>query len=310
MVRKKTSVEATVSEFFNEGKKEISDDLFDLSNSSGLVNISLSRILRDKNQPRKTFDDKTIEELANSIKEQGIINPITVRPQGKNFIIIAGERRFLAASLAGLKTVPALIKQVSKNDVMLISLIENLQREDLNSIDRAEGIKALKVNLGLPWNQIGKKLGLSKQRILDLVGLLELPDEIKKDIRNKKLTEKHGRALRKLKDDKDKILKVSKIIKEEKLSGDKTLKLTKEIKSRFGSYRLDDLAHANSISGPTPNPFTNAINICQAFLIAIKDLRNNNAHQEELQLEHKKELKEILLAVTSQIQDFIKTYDL
>ncbi|MBM3710685.1 MAG: ParB/RepB/Spo0J family partition protein, partial [Actinobacteria bacterium] len=134
MVRKKTSVEATVSEFFNEGKKEISDDLFDLSNSSGLVNISLSRILRDKNQPRKTFDDKTIEELANSIKEQGIINPITVRPQGKNFIIIAGERRFLAASLAGLKTVPALIKQVSKNDVMLISLIENLQRENLNSI--------------------------------------------------------------------------------------------------------------------------------------------------------------------------------
>jgi len=310
MVRKKTSVEQTVSEFFNEGKKEISDDLFDLSNSNGLVNISLSRIVRDKNQPRKTFDDKTIEELASSIKEQGIINPITVRPQGKNFIIIAGERRFLAASLAGLKTVPALIKQVSKNDVMLISLIENLQREDLNSIDRAEGIKALKVNLGLPWNQIGKKLGLSKQRILDLVGLLDLPDEIKKDIRNKKLTEKHGRALRKLKDDKDKLLKISNIIKEEKLSGDKTLELTKEIKSRFGSYRLDDLAHADSISGPAPNPFAKVINTCQAFLTAIKDLRDNNAPQEELQLEHKKELKEMLLAVTSQIQDFIKTYDL
>jgi len=310
MVRKKTSVEQTVSEFFNEGKKEISDDLFDLSNSSGLVNISLSRILRDKNQPRKTFDDKTIEEFASSIKEQGIINPITVRPHGSNFIIIAGERRFLAASRAGLKTVPALIKKVSKNDVMLISLIENLQREDLNSIDKAEGIKALKVNLGLPWNQIGKKLGLSKQRVLDLVGLLELPDEIKKDIRNKKLTEKHGRALRKLKDDKDKILKVSNIIKEEKLSGDKTLELTKEIKSRFGSYRLDDLAHADSISRPAPNPFGKVINSCQALIIAIKDFRNNNASQEELQLEHKKELKEVFLAVTSQIQDFIKTYDL
>ena len=91
---------------------------------------------------------------------------------------------------------------------MLISLIENLQREDLNSIDRAERIKTLKVNLDLPWTEVGKKIGLSKQRILDLVGLLELPDEIKKDIRSKKLTEKHGRALRKLKDDKDKILKV------------------------------------------------------------------------------------------------------
>jgi len=310
MVKKKTSVDKTVSEFFKEDKKEIADDLFDLSNSNNLINISLSRIVRDKDQPRKTFDSKTIDELASSIKEQGIINPITVRPHGSNFIIIAGERRFLAAGRAGLKTVPALIKKVSKNDVMLISLIENLQREDLNSIDRAEGIKALKVNLGLPWNQIGKKLGLSKQRILDLVGLLELPEEIKKDIRNKKLTEKHGRALRKLKDDKDKLLEVSKIIKEEKLSGDKTLELAKEVKSRFGSYRLDDLVHANSIARPKQNPFSKVINTCQTFLSAIKVLRNNNAPLEELTAEHKIELKEMLDSLTSQIEDFIKTYNL
>jgi len=309
MVRKKASVEATVSEFFRQDKKEIADDLFDLSNSNNLINISLSRIVRDKNQPRKTFDDKTIEELASSIKEQGIINPITVRPHGSNFIIIAGERRFLAASRAGLKTIPALIKKVSKNDVMLISLIENLQREDLNSIDRAEGIKALKVNLGLPWNQIGKKLGLSKQRILDLVGLLELPDEIKKDIRNKKLTEKHGRALRKLKDDKDKILEVSKIIKEEKLSGDKTLELAKEVKNRFGSYR-PDLTQENPIASPKQNPFSKIINTCQNFLSAIKDLRNNNVPQEELTAEHKKELKEMLATATSQIENITKTYNL
>ncbi len=309
MVRKKTSVEDTVSEFFKEEKREIADDLFDLSNSNNLVNIPLSRIVRDKNQPRKTFDNKTIIELASSIKEQGIINPITVRPQGNKFIIIAGERRFLAASRAGLKTVPAQIRKVSKNDVMLISLIENLQREDLNSIDRAEGIKALKVNLGLPWNQIGKKLGLSKQRILDLVGLLDLPDEIKKDIRDKKLTEKHGRALRKLKDDKDKILEVSEIIKKEKLSGDKTLKLAKEVKSRFGSYRLD-LAQKNLIESSKKNPFSKIINTCQPFLSAIKDLRNNNASVEELTAEQKKELKEMFDSLTSQIEDFVKTYNL
>jgi ParB family transcriptional regulator, chromosome partitioning protein len=309
MVRKKISVEKTISEFFKEEKREIADDLFDLSNSNNLVNISLSRIVRDKNQPRKTFDNKTIIELASSIKEQGIINPITVRPQGNKFIIIAGERRFLAASRAGLKTVPAQIRKVSKNDVMLISLIENLQREDLNSIDRAEGIKALKVNLGLPWNQIGKKLGLSKQRILDLVGLLDLPDEIKKDIRDKKLTEKHGRALRKLKDDKDKILEVSEIIKKEKLSGDKTLKLAKEVKSRFGSYRLD-LAQKNLIESSKKNPFSKIINTCQPFLSAIKDLRNNNASVEELTAEQKKELKEMFDSLTSQIEDFVKTYNL
>jgi ParB family chromosome partitioning protein len=217
MVKKKTSVEDAVSEFFKEEKKELSDDLFDASNLNGLVNISISRITRDKNQPRKTFNSDTLKELASSIKEQGIINPITVRPYGNKFIIIAGERRFLAARQAGLKVIPAQIRRVSKNDVMLISLIENLQREDLNSIDKAEGIKALKVNLGLPWTEIGKKLGLSKQRILDLVGLLDLPKEIKEDIRSKKLTEKHGRALRKLKNDKDEIIRVSKIVKEEKL---------------------------------------------------------------------------------------------
>jgi ParB family transcriptional regulator, chromosome partitioning protein len=192
---------------------------------------------------------------------------------------------------------------------MLISLIENIQREDLNSIDRAEGIKALKVNLGLPWNQIGEKLGLSKQRILDLVGLLDLPDEIKKDIRDKKLTEKHGRALRKLKDDKDKLLEVSKIIKEEKLSGDKTLELAKEVKNRFGSYR-PNLAKEDPIESPKQNPFSKIINTCQIFLSAIKDLRNNNAPIEELTVEHKKELKEVLAAVTGQIEDFVKTYNL
>jgi ParB family transcriptional regulator, chromosome partitioning protein len=309
MVKKKTSVEKTISEFFNEEKKEIADDLFDVSNSNNLVNISLSRIVRDKNQPRKTFDNKTIDELASSIKEQGIINPITVRPQGNKFIIIAGERRFLAASRAGLKAVPAQIRKVSKNDVMLISLIENLQREDLNSIDRAEGIKALKVNLGLPWNQIGKKLGLSKQRVLDLVGLLDLPDEIKKDIRNKKLTEKHGRALRKLKDDKDKILEISKIIKKEKLSGDKTLKLAKEVKSRFGSYRLD-LAQGTSGESSKRNPFNKVIYTCQNFIAAIRDLKTKFSPEEEITGKDKRKLKEMLNAVTAQIEDYIKTYNL
>ena len=100
MNRKMNSVEDVVSQFFNEKKKELSDDLFNANTSSGLVNISLSRIVEDKNQPRKTFSSKTINELASSIKEQGIINPITVRPMGKKYVIIAGERRFLASQQA------------------------------------------------------------------------------------------------------------------------------------------------------------------------------------------------------------------
>jgi ParB family chromosome partitioning protein len=309
VAKKKTSVEDTISEFFKEKKKEHSSDLFDIGNSTGLVNIFLSRIAQDKNQPRKTIDSRTIKELAGSIKEQGIINPITVRLYGKKYIVIAGERRFLAAKEAGLKTVPALIRKVSKNDVMLISLIENLQREDLNSIDRAEGIKALKVNLGLPWTEVARKLGLSKQRVLDLVGLLNLPDEIKEDIRSRKLTEKHGRALRKLKDSKEEVLKVSKIIKEEKLSGDETLKLAKEVKSRFGSCRPDPGAETFKVE-PVRNPVWKVIEVCENLLSEIKNAEATFLLHTEMTGEDKKELKEMFSTVTGEIEDFIRTYNL
>lgn len=309
MVKKKTSVEDTIDEFFKEKKRQYSSDLFDASSLKGLVNISLSRIAKDKNQPRKTIDNRTIKELAGSIKEQGIINPITVRPYGKKYIVVAGERRFLAAKEAGLKTVPALVRKVSKNDVMLISLIENLQREDLNSIDRAEGIKALKVNLGLPWKEVAGKLGLSKQRVLDLVGLLNLPDEIKEDIRSKKLTEKHGRALRKLKDSKDEVLKISKIVKEEKLSGDETLKLAKEVKSRFGTCRPDPGA-GNIKVKPEQNPAWKVVKVCENLLSEIKDTAAGFPFHTEMTREDKKELKEMFYAVTGKIEDFIRTYDL
>jgi len=309
VAKKKTSVEDTIDEFFKGKKRQHSSDLFDVSTSKGLINISLSRIVKDKNQPRKTIDSSTIKELASSIKEQGIINPITVRPYGGKYIIVAGERRFLAAKEAGLKTVPALIRKVSKNDVMLISLIENLQREDLNSIDRAEGIKALKVSLSLPWTEVARKLGLSKQRVLDLVGLLNLPDEIKEDIRSRKLTEKHGRALRKLKDSKDEVLKISKIIKEKKLSGDQTLKLAKEVKSRFGSCRPDPGAESFKVE-PGLNPAWKVIKVCENLLSEIKDASASFPLHTEMTGEDKKELKEMFLAVTGKIEDFIRTYNL
>jgi len=309
VAKKKTSVEDTVADFFKEKKRQHTSDLFDASASIGLVNISLSSIVKDKNQPRKTIDSKTIKELASSIKEQGIINPITVRPYGKKYIVIAGERRFLAAKLAGLKTVPALVRKVSKNDVMLISLIENLQREDLNSIDRAEGIKALKESLSLPWTEVAGKLGLSKQRVLDLVGLLNLPDEIKEDIRSRKLTEKHGRALRKLKDRKDEVLKVSKIVKEEKLSGDQTLKLAKEVKSRFGSCRPDPGASSLKVK-PERNPAWKVIKVCENLLSEIKNAKTSFPFHTEMTEEDKKELKDMFNTVTGEIEDFIKTYNL
>ena len=311
MDRKKTSVEDTAAKLFKEKRKELSDDLFDAGTSSGMVNISLSRIVGDKNQPRKTFDKRTIKELASSIKEQGIINPIMVRPYGKKYVIIAGERRYLAAREAGLKRVPALIRKVSKKDVILISLIENIHREDLNDIDKASALRELKVNLGLPWTAIGKKLGLSKQRILDLVGLLGLPDEIKEDIRSRKLTEKHGRALRKLKGSSDEMAKISKIAKEKKLSGDETLKLAGEVKNRFrGSSSKIDWRTDSFTGKPGRSPAWKVIKECENLKLELKNVRTSYQFHTEMTKEDKKDLKEMLHTVIGKIEDFIKTYKL
>lgn len=305
MGKMKPSVGDAVAKLIKEKKKKIPDDWFDINTSKGLVNIPLSQIIEDKNQPRKTFNSETIKELANSIKEQGVINPITVRPKGSKYVIIAGERRFLAAQEAGLKSIPALIRKASKDDVMLLSLIENIQREDLNDIDRASALKKLKESTGFTWEIIGSKLGLSKRRVLALVDLLDLPEEIKEDIRSKKLTEKHGRALRQLKDNKDEILKVSKIVKEEKLSGDETIKLVKEVKkSRYGKIIDFDLTEFNKRKNLTSKVIDNG----WLFLDDLEKIENLDGS--EILKEERDRLARTLNSIVLKIKNIIEGLNL
>ena len=234
MAKKKPSIAGKIDEIFKEKEEELSDDLFDVNTVKGMVNISLSRLIPNPNQPRKTFYEQTILELAKSIKEQGVLSPIIVRPKGDKYEIIAGERRYKAAGEAGLKEIPALIRKVSNGEARIISLIENIQREDLNDIDRASALKDLKKSLNLSWVELGKKIGLSKRRVLELVSLLDLPDEVKEDIRQKKLTAKHGRALR-LVIDKPEVLRDSyNFIKENNLASKESLELIKAIKGAPG----------------------------------------------------------------------------
>lgn len=304
----KPSVGDAVAKLIKEKKKKIPDDWFDINTSKGLVNISLSHIVANKDQPRKTFNDETIQELANSIKEQGVISPIMVRPKGRKYEIIAGERRYKAAIKAGLGEIPALIRKVSNGDARIISLIENIQREDLNDIDRASALREIKVNLGLPWTAIGKKLGLTKQRVLDLVGLLDLPEEIKEDIRSKKLTEKHGRALRKLKDNKDEMLKVSKIVKENKLSGDETLKLAQKVKkNRFGS-RDEVEPEAFTESKKRQNQTGEVIENGRLFLADLEKIENLDGS--ELLKEERDSLAKTLNSIVLKIKNIIEGLNL
>jgi len=234
MAKKKPSILEKADDIFKEDEEELSGELFDVNAGKGMVRIKINRLIPNPDQPRKTFFEQTISELAESIKEHGVLSPIIVRPAGDKYEIIAGERRFKASRQAGLKEVPAIIKNVSNGDARLISLIENIQREDLNDIDRASALRELKVNLGLPWVRVAKKLGLTKQRVLDLVGLLDLPEEVKEEIRHKRLTEKHGRALRQLLDKVEVLREAFNFFKKNKLTGEDSLKLVRQVRGKPG----------------------------------------------------------------------------
>jgi ParB family chromosome partitioning protein len=229
MPSKKPKIDAKIGAILQD-TKELEDDLFDVNSTKGLVNISIERLTPNPNQPRKTFYEETITELAESIREQGLLSPIIVRPEGKRYQIIAGERRYKAAVIAGLEKVPALIKKVSDGEARIISLVENIQREDLNDLDRASAMSELKVTLGISWEQLAQKLGLTKRRVLDLVGLLDLPNEIKNEIREKRLTERHGRALRQVLDKPDVLRDVYHLIKDRSLTGEQSFEIVKIVK--------------------------------------------------------------------------------
>lgn len=158
--------------------------------------IKITQIEPNKAQPRTDFDEEKIEELADSIREYGLIQPIVVK-LNKNgyYTIIAGERRWRAARKAGLKEVPAVIKDVSEQTEKEITLIENIQREDLNALEEAAGIKELMDVYGLTQEDVAKKIGRSRPAVANILRLLNLPEEIQKLVKEGTLSQGHARAL-------------------------------------------------------------------------------------------------------------------
>ena len=181
--------------------------------------ISISKIKPNKNQPRKEFDKLKMEELKNSIREKGILQPIAVREIKKdNYEIIAGERRYRAAKEIGLKTIPVYILSVdSESEIMEYALIENIQRVDLDPIEESEAYALLKSKYNLSQNEISKKVGKSRPFIANSLRLLKLPTSIKDDIKTKKITMGHAISLLSLKS-KIQMLAIADRIKKKKLS--------------------------------------------------------------------------------------------
>lgn len=184
---------------FDNFEKEIVDEG---KNSGGIVEIPLDEIRSNPYQPRVIFDSEALEELANSIKEHGVIQPIIVKKGIKGFELVAGERRTRAAKLAGLKNIPAIIKEFNDVEMMEIALIENIERENLNSIEEAKAYEnILKIN-NITQEELAHKFSRSRSYITNMLGLLTLPDMVVKLVESKELSMGHARALSKLEDPK------------------------------------------------------------------------------------------------------------
>ena len=175
--------------------------------------ISIEEIVPNRFQPRQIFGEKELNELADSIKEHGIIQPLILRPLGDKYEIIAGERRYKAASIAGLYNVPAIILEKDDNESAEIAILENIQRKDLTPIEEAKSYQKL-LNRGLTQEEIAKKLGIAQSTVANKLRLLGLPDEVQDALLNNRISERHARALLKLENITDQLNLLNRIINE------------------------------------------------------------------------------------------------
>ena len=176
--------------------------------------IDISDIKPNPYQPRKTFDENHLNDLADSIKQYGILQPIVLRKTVQGYYIVVGERRFRASKIAGLKYVSAIIKDLTDEDMMELAVIENLQREDLNAIEEAESYQRLMTDLKITQQEVAKRLSKSRPYIANMLRLLHLPKKIADMVKDGRLTSAHGRTLLAIKDEQQLLRLAKRVVKE------------------------------------------------------------------------------------------------
>lgn len=173
----------------------------DLETPESLREIDIDRILPNSHQPRKNFDEAALNELTDSIREHGVVQPVVVRPLDDGFFqLIAGERRWRASQRAGLCRIPAVIREAGEHDALELALIENLQREDLNPIEEAQAYERLISDFGLTQEDVARRVGKNRATIANMLRLLRLPTEVQQWLRENRLTTGHAKALLSLSD--------------------------------------------------------------------------------------------------------------
>lgn len=217
METKKRALGRGLEQLFNTENLDldtIERQIYEDTSKEEIIEIDLSELRPNPYQPRKIFKDEALQELANSIKEHGVFQPIIVKKSIKGYEIIAGERRFRASKLAGLEKVPAIIRDFTDGQMMEIALLENLQRENLNVIEEALAYKSMIEKLGLTQDELSKRVGKSRSHITNILGILRLPKEIQGMIVEGKLTMGHARVISKLESTEQMMGLANKIVEE------------------------------------------------------------------------------------------------
>jgi ParB family transcriptional regulator, chromosome partitioning protein len=174
----------------------------DIKQADVVLDIDMTLIQTNKDQPRKFFDQEKIEELALSIKQHGVLQPIIVKEENNGYVIIAGERRYQACMHLNMKTIPALVRQYQNKKIPEISLIENIQRENLNPIEEAKAYQHIISSYNYKQHELALKVGKSRTHIVNILGLLKLPEDVLQLVEQQKLSMGHARAISKLSDQK------------------------------------------------------------------------------------------------------------
>ena len=219
MENKKRALGRGLEQLFNTDNlnmEHIEKQIYEETSKEEITELNLKDLRPNPYQPRQIFDENALKELAVSIKEHGVFQPIIVKKSIKGYEIIAGERRFRASKLAGLEKIPAIIRDFTDEQMMEIALLENLQRENLNAIEEAKAYQSLIDNLNLTQESLSKRVGKSRSHITNMLGLLRLPKEVQRLINDKKITMGHARVLSKLENDSQIIELAHKIVDEKK----------------------------------------------------------------------------------------------
>lgn len=203
MENKKRALGRGLEQLFNTENLDLDSfekSVYESTPKDEIFELPIDELRPNPYQPRKTFDEESLRELADSIEEHGVFQPIIVKKSIKGYEIIAGERRFRASKMAGKNTIPAIVRDFSDEEMMEIALLENLQREDLNAIEEAMAYRTLQERLELTQEELARKVGKSRSHITNMLGLLRLPEEVKEMVSDNKLSMGHARMLSKLED--------------------------------------------------------------------------------------------------------------